>query len=89
MKRKGANLVRAMEEIDSIVESARPVPPAVSPCSYINNSVPTSGNKNVALTGNMATAMILGAIVVIATVGVRSGRLVTLAVPFSFFSLLS
>ena len=37
------------------------------------------------LQGNMATAMILVLIVVIATVGVRSGLLVTLAVPFSFF----
>ena len=85
MKRKGANLVRAMEEIDSIVESARTsLPPAVS-LFYINNSVPIALEQNAGLTGNMATAMILVLVVVIATVGVRSGLLVTLAVPFSFF----
>ena len=33
----------------------------------------------------MATAMVLVLIVVIASVGVRSGLIVTLAVPFSFF----
>ena len=33
----------------------------------------------------MATAMVLVLIVVIASVGIRSGLLVTLAVPFSFF----
>jgi multidrug efflux pump len=37
------------------------------------------------LQGNMATAMVLVLIVVIASVGIRSGLLVTLAVPFSFF----
>jgi len=85
MKRKGANLVRAMEEIDSIVESARDsLPPSVS-LFYINNSVPIALEQNAGLTGNMATAMILVLVVVIATVGVRSGLLVTLAVPFSFF----
>ncbi len=85
MKRKGANLVRAMEEIDSIVERARSgLPPAVS-LFYINNSVPIALEQNAGLTGNMATAMILVLVVVIATVGVRSGLLVTLAVPFSFF----
>jgi len=41
--------------------------------------------QNMGLQGNMATAMVLVLIVVIASVGVRSGLLVTLAVPFSFF----
>ena len=85
MKRKGANLVRAMDEIDVIVEEAKSsLPPAVT-LSYINNSVPIALEQNSGLTGNMATAMVLVLVVVIATVGVRSGMLVTLAVPFSFF----
>jgi len=41
--------------------------------------------QNMSLQGNMATAMILVMIVVIASVGVRSGLLVALAIPFSFF----
>jgi len=53
--------------------------------SYINNSVPIALEQNAGLSGNMATAMVLVLLVVIATVGIRSGLLVTLAVPFSFF----
>jgi multidrug efflux pump len=85
MKRKGANLIEAMEGIDTIVEEARPsLPPAVE-VSYINNTVPITLEQNAGLTGNMATAMALVLVVVIAAVGVRSGFLVTMAVPFSFF----
>jgi len=85
MKRKGANLVEAMEEIDALVEEMRPsLPPSVT-LAYINNSVPVVLEQNLGLQGNMATAMVLVLIVVIASIGVRSGLLVTLAVPFSFF----
>jgi multidrug efflux pump len=85
MKRKGANLVQAMDQIENIVDEVRPsLPPAVT-MSYINNSVPIALEQNAGLSGNMATAMVLVLLVVIATVGVRSGFLVTLAVPFSFF----
>ena len=85
MKRKGANLVQAMEQIEVIVDEVRhTLPPAVT-MSYINNSVPIALEQNAGLSGNMATAMVLVLLVVIATVGIRSGLLVTLAVPFSFF----
>jgi multidrug efflux pump len=85
MKRKGANLIEAMEGIDALVEEARPsLPPAVE-VSYINNTVPITLEQNAGLTGNMATAMALVLVVVIAAVGVRSGFLVAMAVPFSFF----
>ncbi len=85
MKRKGANLVEAMEQIDEVIQEIRPsLPPAVS-LSYINNTAPLVIEQNMGLQGNMATAMVLVLIVVIAAVGVRSGLLVTLAVPFSFF----
>ena len=85
MKRKGANLVEAMEEIDALVKEIRPsLPPAIS-LSYVNNTAPIVLEQNMGLQGNMATAMVLVLIVVIASVGVRSGLLVTMAVPFSFF----
>ncbi len=85
MKRKGANLIQAMEDIDALVQEIRPtLPPAVE-LSYINNTIPITLEQNAGLTGNMATAMALVLIVVIAAVGVRSGLLVTMAVPFSFF----
>ena len=84
-KRKGANLVESMEQIDEVVERIRPtLPPSVT-LSYINNTAPLVLEQNLGLQGNMATAMVLVLIVVIASVGVRSGLIVTLAVPFSFF----
>jgi multidrug efflux pump len=85
MKRNGGNLVETMEQVDAVVSAVRPtLPPAVD-ISYINNTAPLVIEQNMGLQGNMATAMVLVLIVVIATVGVRSGLLVTLAVPFSFF----
>ncbi len=85
MKRKGANLIQAMDGIDALVEEVRPsLPPSVT-LSYINNTIPLTLEQNAGLSGNMATAMALVLIVVIAAVGVRSGLLVTMAVPFSFF----
>ena len=84
MKRKGANLIGAMAGIDALVQEVRPsLPPAVT-LDYINNTIPITLEQNSGLTGNMATAMVLVLIVVIAAVGVRSGLLVTMAVPFSF-----
>ena len=85
MKRKGANLIETMGEIDSIIEQTRSGLPSAVNLTYINNSVPLVLEQNAGLSGNMATAMALVLLVVIATVGVRSGILVTLAVPFSFF----
>jgi len=85
MKRKGTSVTEAMEQVDIVVQQIRPsLPPAVS-LSYINNTAPMVIEQNMGLQGNMATAMVLVLIVVIASVGVRSGLLVTLAVPFSFF----
>ena len=84
-KRKGANLVESMEQVDEVVDRIRPtLPPSVS-LSYINNLAPLVLEQNLGLQGNMATAMVLVLIVVIASVGVRSGLIVTLAIPFSFF----
>ncbi|MBT8146015.1 MAG: efflux RND transporter permease subunit, partial [Gammaproteobacteria bacterium] len=84
-KRKGANLIEAMDQIEAIVDNIKPtLPPAVE-IDYLNNTAPQVIEQNMGLQGNMATAMVLVLIVVIATVGIRSGILVTLAVPFSFF----
>lgn len=84
-KRKGANLIQAMDKIDLLVQDMRSrIPPNVE-ISYLNNTIPLVIEQNSGLQGNMATAMVLVLVVVIAAVGVRSGILVALAVPFSFF----
>ncbi|MBL4821665.1 MAG: efflux RND transporter permease subunit [Gammaproteobacteria bacterium] len=84
-KRTGENLIEAMDKIELIVEEMIPsLPPAVT-ISFMNNSATIALEQTMGLQGNMATAMVLVFIVVIATVGIRSSILVTLAVPFSFF----
>jgi multidrug efflux pump len=84
-KRKGANLIQAMDKIDVLVRDMRSRIPSAVDISYQNNTIPLVIEQNSGLQGNMATAMVLVLIVVIAAVGVRSGILVALAVPFSFF----
>ena len=85
MKRKGTNILEVMQQVDKVVQELRPsLPPAVT-LSYINNSADLVVEQNMGLQGNLSTAMVLVLIVVIASIGVRSGLLVTLGVPFSFF----
>ena len=49
MKRKGANLVEAMEEIDALIAEIRPsLPPAIS-LSYVNNTAPIVLEQNMGL----------------------------------------
>src|SRR5690606_31472827 len=71
-KRKGANLIEAMDKIDVIVTDMLPtLPPAVK-ISYMNNTAPMVIEQNMGLQGNMITSMVLVLIVIIAAVGVRS-----------------
>ena len=74
-----------MEKIDLLVHQIYPSRTTAVILSYINHTAPLGIDQNMGLQFNMATAMVLVLIVVIASVGVRSGLLVTLAVPFSFF----
>lgn len=84
-KRQDASLIEAMDNIDALVsDMRRDLPPALE-IQYLNNTVPMVIEQNSELQGNMATAMLLVLIVVIASVGVRSGILVALSVPFCFF----
>jgi multidrug efflux pump len=84
-KRKGANLIAAMDKIDGIVREMRTqIPPNVR-ITYLNNTIPLVLEQNSALQGNMLSAMALIMMVVVAAVGVRSGMLVALGVPFCFF----
>jgi multidrug efflux pump len=84
-KRKGANLIEAMNNIDQIVKTILPTLPPALNIAYMNNTAPIVIEQNLGLQGNMVTSMVLVLIVVIAAVGIRSGLLVTMAVPFSFF----
>lgn len=84
-KRKGANLIAAMDKIDLIVREMRQqIPPSVH-ITYLNNTIPLVIEQNSSLQGNMLSAMALIMMVVVAAVGVRSGMLVALGVPFCFF----
>lgn len=84
-KRKGANLIQAMDNIDVIVREMRTqIPPGVE-ITYLNNTIPLVIEQNSSLQGNMLSAMALIMLVVVAAVGVRSGILVAMGVPFCFF----
>jgi multidrug efflux pump len=84
-KRKGANLILAMDKIDVIVREMRAqIPPGVE-ITYLNNTIPLVIEQNSSLQGNMLSAMALIMLVVVAAVGVRSGILVAMGVPFCFF----
>ncbi|MDP3518916.1 MAG: efflux RND transporter permease subunit [Pseudohongiella sp.] len=84
-KRKGANLILAMDKIDVIVREMRSqIPPGVE-ITYLNNTIPLVIEQNSSLQGNMLSAMALIMMVVVAAVGVRSGILVAMGVPFCFF----
>ena len=39
-KRKGANLIEVIEQIESVVETARPSLPPLVQVSYLNNTAP-------------------------------------------------
>lgn len=84
-KRKGANLIAAMDKIDLIVREMRQqIPPSVH-ITYLNNTIPLVIEQNSSLQGNMLSAIALIMMVVVAAVGVRSGMLVAMGVPFCFF----
>ncbi len=83
-KRKGVSLVEAVEKVKAVVESARPGFPANLSVGYMADQAPETIEQIETLQGNISTAMFLVLTVVVAAVGIRSGILVALGIPFSF-----
>lgn len=83
-KRKGVSLVDAVNKVKELVEKESRSYPAAVKVSYIADQAPETVEQISTLQGNISTAMFLVLTVVVAAVGVRSGFLVALGIPFSF-----
>ncbi|XOV88047.1 MAG: efflux RND transporter permease subunit [Pseudomonadota bacterium] len=83
-KRKGVSLVSAVEKVKTVVEARKLTYPANVEVGYIADQAPDTIEQIDTLQGNISTAMFLVLTVVVAAVGIRSGLLVALGIPFSF-----
>lgn len=83
-KRQGSNLIEVINSVKAIVEAEKGSLPASVQVHYLNDQAPSTLARVNSLEGNITTAMLLVLTIVIAAVGVRSGILVALGIPFSF-----
>ncbi|MEH6558150.1 MAG: efflux RND transporter permease subunit [Oceanicoccus sp.] len=83
-KRQNANLIDTVREVRRIVDAEKENFPVSVNVRYINDQAPFTLEQVNTLEGNITTAMLLVLVVVVAAVGLRSGILVALGIPFSF-----
>ena len=83
-KRKGTSLITAVDKVKEVVEREKRNYPPLVEVSYLADQAPDTLDQIKTLQGNISTAMFLVLTVVVAAVGVRSGLLVALGIPFSF-----
>lgn len=83
-KRQGTSLVHVVELIKRKVEKLKVAYPVKVDVGYIADQAPDTIEQISTLQGNISTAMFLVLTVVVASVGLRSGLLVALGIPFSF-----
>jgi len=83
-KRKGISLIDAIDKAKNIVETLKVDYPPTVKVGYMADQAPSTIEQINTLQGNISTAMFLVLTVVVAAVGLRSGILVALGIPFSF-----
>ena len=83
-KRANTSIVDVVREVKTVVEEVRKNFPANVEVSYIADMTGDTVDQIDTLEGNITTAMFLVLTVVVAAVGIRSGLLVALGIPFSF-----
>lgn len=83
-KRKGVSLVQAVDKVKAVVEAEQQNYPSNVVVGYMADQAPDTIEQIDTLQGNIMTAMVLVLVVVVAAVGIRSGILVALGIPFSF-----
>jgi multidrug efflux pump len=83
-KRKGISLIDAIDKAKNIVETLKVDYPSSVKVGYMADQAPSTIEQINTLQGNISTAMFLVLTVVVAAVGLRSGILVALGIPFSF-----
>ncbi len=83
-KRPNTSVVDVVRDVKAVVENVRKDFPANVEVSYLADMTTDTIDQIDTLEGNITTAMFLVLTVVIAAVGVRSGVLVAMGIPFSF-----
>jgi len=83
-KRTNANVIDTVAKVRAVVEAARPHIPSSVEILYTQDQAPFAQEQVTELQGNIVTALALVMIVVVASMGVRSGIIVALSVPVSF-----
>jgi len=83
-KRSGTSLVATVAKVKERVEALKKTFPASVSVSYMADQAPETIEQINTLQGNILTAMMLVLTVVVGAVGLRSGILVALGIPFSF-----
>ena len=84
MRRPGVNLVDAVAKTKTVVERHRANLPAKVSLFYTQDQAPFARQQITELEGNIATALILVMVLVVASIGLRSGLIVGAAIPVSF-----
>ncbi len=84
IKRPDTSIVDVVAEIKMLVEGMRQGFPEGVEVGYITDMSKDAVEQISTLEGNILTAMFLVLMIVIATVGLRSGLLVAFSIPFSF-----
>ncbi len=83
-KRAGANVVDTVAQTKAVVERHRADLPAKVGLFYTQDQAPFALQQVTELEGNIATALILVMVLVVAAIGLRSGLIVGAAIPVSF-----
>ena len=83
-KRPGANVVDSVAQVKSVVERHRANLPAKVSLFYTQDQAPFALSQVTELEGNIATALVLVMVLVVAAIGLRSGLIVGAAIPVSF-----
>ena len=83
-KRTNANVIDTVAKVRAVVEEARPHIPSHIEILYTQDQAPFAQQQVTELQGNIVTALALVMVLVVASMGVRSGIIVALSVPVSF-----
>lgn len=84
MKRKNSNVVDTVDAVRKVVEKHRPNLPNKVTLFYSQDQAPYARTQVVELQGNIITALVLVMVLVVASMGLRSGLVVGLGIPVSF-----
>jgi multidrug efflux pump len=83
-KRANANVIDTVAEVKQVVDELRPSLPGKVHLFYSQDQAPFAEQQVTELMGNIVSSLALVLIAVVAAMGLRSGVLVSLSIPFSF-----